>query len=90
MKTNQSGFGHIVLLVVVLMVAVVAFAGYRVWSNQQAADTTTKTSAAATLPSSIETKADLTSTSKYLDNLGSQLDADLDGSSLDADINSML
>jgi predicted negative regulator of RcsB-dependent stress response len=75
--------------VVVLVVAVVGFAGYRVWSNQNTADTT-ETSATTTVPSTIQTKADLDSTGKYLDGLGAQLNADLDDSSLNADINSML
>lgn len=90
MKTNQSGFGHIALLVVVLVVAVVGFAGYRVWSNQKTADTGAETNTAVTLPNTIETKADLTSTGQFLDDLGAQLNADLDVSSLDADIDSML
>ena len=81
MRSNQKGFGHVLLLVLLVAVAVVGFAAYRVWSSQD------KTSTANT---STSAKSDtLTSSNKELDQLGSQLDSDLDDSQLNADLDSM-
>jgi uncharacterized protein HemX len=83
MRTNQTGFGHVLLLVLLVAVAVVGFAAYRVWNNQEA--TTTKT------PTTAQTQSadTLTSASQELDQLGNSLDSSLDASSLDADLDSM-
>jgi uncharacterized protein HemX len=80
MRTNQTGFGHVLLLVLLVAVAVVGFAAYRVWNNQEAAT-----------PATTQTKSTdtLTSASQELDQLGNSLDSSLDASSLDADLDSM-
>lgn len=88
-KLNQTGFGHVILLVALVALAVVGFAGYRVWTSQNTA-TAPDSSQAATLPATIETKADLAQTGKMLDETSAQLDTNLDDGGLDADINSML
>jgi predicted negative regulator of RcsB-dependent stress response len=88
-RFNQQGSLHLGILLAVLVVAAVAFAGYRVWSNGQ--DDTTQTATASTaVPSEIKTKADLAQTGKALDQTSSELDSSMNDASLDSDINSML
>lgn len=86
---NQKGSLHLGLILAVVVVAGVVFAGYRVWTNQHPAssDTVAQTT---TVPAAIHTKADLVATGKALDAGSSQLNSSLDDSSLDSDINSML
>jgi uncharacterized protein HemX len=88
-RLNQSGSHILALALVVLALGVVGFAGYKV---QQAHSKTTPatTAAAHTVPATITTTADLEQTSQALDSDSSQLNASLDDSGLDADLNSML
>ena len=87
-RLNQSGIAHIGLVLVVLVVAAVAFAGYRVWQNKDVAEPIAASSVG--LPATIKTKADLTQTGKFLDQTGDELDSSLSTTSLDKDINSLL
>lgn len=88
---NQAGFGHVVLLVFIVLVAVVGFAAWRVMDARKPAATDAATTTAATaLPDKIQNADDLAKVSKSLDQGASQLDQNLDGSQLDADINAML
>ncbi|HET8709704.1 MAG TPA: hypothetical protein VFL85_05525 [Candidatus Saccharimonadales bacterium] len=88
---NQAGFGHVMLLVGIVVVAAVAFAAWRVMDARQPAATDTATTTTATaLPDKIESVDDLAKVSKSLDQGAAQLDHSLDGSQLDADINAML
>jgi uncharacterized protein (UPF0333 family) len=86
-RLNQSGSLHLGLLLAVVVVAAVFAVGFRVMNNSKSSDDTTT---AASYPSSIQSKADLTQTSRALDQTGSQIDSNLNDSSLDSDINSML
>jgi predicted negative regulator of RcsB-dependent stress response len=88
--TNQSGIAHLGLVLSVLVIAAVSFAGYRVWQTRDTVAPVTATVSGSTIPSAIKTKADLTQTSKALDETNSQLDASLNDSALDSDINSLL
>jgi hypothetical protein len=88
-KLSQSGFGHIALVLLVLVVAVVGFAGYTVWKAGQKPSSSDSTQQ-ATVPATIKTKADLTQTSKFLDTTATELDSNLDPSSLDGSINQLL
>jgi predicted negative regulator of RcsB-dependent stress response len=91
MKTNtQSGFAHLGLLLVVLVLAAVAFAGYRVWQTKEDVAPVTATVVSDTVPSAIKSKADLIQTSKVLDQADDELDASLNGAALDSDIDSLL
>lgn len=90
LSLNQKGSLHIGLLLGLVVLAVVAFAGYRVMNDDQAAETSTTTSSSNEVPDNIETQEDLTQTSKALDQTDSQLDSSLDDSALDSDINAML
>jgi Tfp pilus assembly protein PilV len=79
MHTNQRGFAHLLLLVLLIAVAVVGFAAYRV-------RTANNTPAAPTASSNSNT---LTSSSTELDQADSQLDASLDDTALNSDLDSM-
>ena len=92
-RTNQSGFELASLAAVVLLVAVIGFAGYKVWQrDSNSADTATKTStqASTAVPATIDSQADLSSTAKSLDDASPQVNSDVNGDSLDADINDLL
>jgi predicted negative regulator of RcsB-dependent stress response len=89
-RFNQQGSLHLGVLLAVVVVAVVAFAGYRVWSSGQDKTTQTASTQSTGVPAEIKTKADLTQTSKALDQTGTELDATMNDATLDGDINSML
>lgn len=89
----QAGFGHIVLLMLVLVVAVIGFAGYKVASTgtaKTASAPSTSATAVSTIPASIDTAADLAQTGKALDSSATQAESSLDDSGLDADIDAVL
>jgi hypothetical protein len=86
---NQSGFGHLVLvLCLALVVGVVGFAGYRVMNNtdNEVSSTTAKT-AETEAPATIESNDDLVQAQKAVDT--SDIDSDLDTSALDQDIDAL-
>ena len=90
LRNNQAGFEAVGVIVAVLFVAVVGFAGLKVASMNKSTDAVQSSSASSEVPATIKTKADLAKTSKNLDASGSQLNSNLDDGSLDADLNTML
>jgi flagellar basal body-associated protein FliL len=87
---SQAGSSHIVALVGVLVIAVVAFAGYRVLHSSTPVDTaSSKTSTAETaqVPSAIKSKSDVTEASKALDS--TQIDDSVNPNSLNDDLNAL-
>lgn len=100
MKRNaQAGFAHItVVLVLLLVVGVVAFAGYRVWESQSGGDVdtaTTQTTANGTdtvpaaTQATIDDQADLKASDEALTQTASDLNSSLDTSTLDSDISTL-
>jgi uncharacterized protein HemX len=88
---NQAGFEAVAAVAVVLIAAVIGFAGYTVMNMNKSADTEqSAASSQPAVPDKIETKADLTQTGKALDTTSSQLDSSLNDGSLDSDLNAML
>lgn len=87
-RLNQSGSHVLAVLVVVAALAVVGLVGYRVQQSNKQNDVTASTT--SKVPTAISTKADLSTTSKALDQSSAQLDSGLNDTSLDADLNSML
>jgi hypothetical protein len=86
---SQTGFAHLALVLLLLVMVVMAFAGYRVVKNHQ--DTTAANLTSTSISSSprvIETKADL---DKATNELNSQsVDSDLNPDSLNSDISNLL
>ena len=86
MKTQQ-GFSHVIILVAVVMVAIIGFAGWRVYdaskseNNNTASNTIQKTEVQ---DASIETVADVTAAEQELNAIN--IDTELDTTALDADI----
>jgi predicted negative regulator of RcsB-dependent stress response len=86
---NQSGIGHLVLILSLVVVAAVAFAGYRVVKNSDNGNSSDQASTAYTaVPDKISNKADLQKASQALDNTA--IDSSVNPSSLDNDLNSLL
>jgi hypothetical protein len=88
MKRTQKGFAHLALLMLVVA-AIVAFAGYKVVKNHQQTATANQTGPAMTktVSDTIKTSADL---DKAAATLNSQnIDNDLNPSSLDNDVSSL-
>lgn len=91
MKTsNESGSHLIVVALGILFVGVLAFAGYRVYQMQMASNGASDTTASVTVPAKITNTASLTQTANALDASSSQLNSNLDDTSLDSDLNAML
>jgi hypothetical protein len=92
LRKSQTGIGHVVAVLLIVVIAGVAFAGYTVYkAGQKTDDNQTATTASSdALPTTIKTKADLTATSNYLDNTATELNSSLDPSSLDSDIDQLL
>jgi len=87
-KTSQRGFGHLGLLLLLVIAAVVVFAGYKVYKNQNTdksvSDTTSTVSQSA---QSIKSSADLNSAETELSN--QNIDGDLNPSNFDSDVSSL-
>jgi hypothetical protein len=84
---SQQGSGHIVAIVGVLVIAVVAFAGYRVLNtsktdNSDAAQPISASQKEVEAPATVQSKADVNKANTALDSTA------IDGS-LNSDINSL-
>jgi hypothetical protein len=90
-RINQAGFEAVTVIVVVLFIAIIGFAGYKVMNlNDPAEPTSSQDSGTTAEPDTIQSQSDLNGTSKSLHASEAQLDRDLQDSSLDSDINTML
>lgn len=91
-RTHESGSHVIVLAVAVLVVGVLAFAGYRVYQMQQAANNTpsASTTADATPPAQITNTTTLKQAGNALDAAAVELNSNLDDSALNTSMSSML
>jgi len=90
MKQTQKGFAHLALVLLLVVVAIVAFVGYKVVKNHQQAASANQTSTAITnsATQAINNNADL---DKAAATLNSQnIDGDLNPDSLNNDVNSLL
>lgn len=91
-RLNQSGSHIVAGAVAVLVLGVVAFAGYTVSQRggNKTVQTATPAAAKPAAASTISSNADLSKAASQLDNSSSQVDSNLNDSSLDADLNDML
>ena len=88
LKSNQSGFSVIEACVVLLVVGLIGFAGFTVYSNQQDKDTTLPTAAdnfeKGTSDQQFNSTADLTAAEKTLDT--TKVDNTSDSAQLDSQL----
>jgi len=91
-RLNQTGSHLIGIALLVVVLGLVAFAGYTVSHRNSKTTKATATAGAKTTvaPASIKNSADLQQTASALDSAASQLNASLDDSGMNADLNSML
>ena len=86
---NQKGFEAVGVLLVVVVVAIIGFAGYKVLTLSKTVDPPA-TSAAVTEPDTIKSNQDLADTSKALDTASSELEGNLNDEALNSDLNALL
>lgn len=85
-RLNQSGSHIIAVAVGILVLGVVAFAGYTVMQRQDKTSTTTSTTTSSTAGEDVNLDDEATT----LDDSSSQVDNGLNDSELDSDLNDML
>lgn len=88
-RLNQTGSHLVAGLLLVLVVGVIGFAGFKVWQGRDKT-TSGSTTASTKAPAQIKTSADLSQANKALDTSSSQLNSSLNDSSFNADLSSML
>lgn len=86
-RLNQSGSHILGLALLIVVLGVIGFAGYTVMnkSNDKSATTTASTQSEA-----IQNTADLTKASNELDSSSTQVNSNLDDSTLNSDLNDLL
>lgn len=89
-RLTQAGSHIVAVAVGVLVLGVVAFAGYTVMQRNDATTPTTTSPDKTSSSDGINSTADLTTASNTLDSSSSQLDSSLNDASLDADLNDLL
>jgi hypothetical protein len=89
MKKTTQGFAHLGLLLLVLVVAVVAFAGYKVAKSHSdnTSNSATKPATAQVIPA-IKNTADLNAVETTLNN--QNIDSNLNPDSLNQDVDALL
>ena len=90
-RLDQTGSHIVAVALLVAVLGVVGFAGYKVMSaNKSNTDTTTATTKSSTVPSNIRNTADLTQAASVLDSSASQVNNGLDDNGLNSSLNDML
>jgi hypothetical protein len=87
-RLNQSGSHILGIALFVLVLGVVAFAGYTVMDTNK--HKTQPTTTATTQSDAIQNTADLAAASDQLDSSSAQVNSNLDDSSLNNDLNDLL
>jgi hypothetical protein len=86
-RLNQRGSHILAIAIGIVVVGVIAFAGYKVMNNDPAAD---KKDQAATAPTSIENKDDLQQASDSLNDTNATVNSDLNTDSLNDNLDDLL
>jgi hypothetical protein len=90
-KFSQAGFSHHLIIGLIVFLAIVGFAGYKVVTMNRTATPTSSTAADSKVASdTLKTQADLTATGKELDADSDDINSSLNDTQLDADLNAML
>lgn len=87
-KKSETGAAHLALIIVVILVVVIGFVGYRVVKNNNKSLSNTPVAVNNNAPTQIKTQADVKQAAKALD--ATSIDSSLDPSQLDKDLNSLL
>jgi hypothetical protein len=90
LSKNQAGSSHLIAILGVLIIAVVAFAGYRVLNSSNpdaSSDNGTVVSTQSKVPNTINNKTDLNKASNALDQ--TSIDGDVNPNSLNNDLNAL-
>jgi Tfp pilus assembly protein PilE len=94
LKNSQQGFEMVGLLFVVVILAVIGFTSFKVWNNSQnktvANNASTAAAKTSVVPATINSKGDLTQVSNALDTSSAQVNSQVNGDSLNGDINNLL
>ena len=91
MKTSNESGSHVIALALGLVfVAVVGFAGYRVYQMQLATNGATDTKTTATVPAKITNTASLNQAASVLDQSSAQVNSNLDDNALNDDLSNLL
>jgi hypothetical protein len=92
MKKSSEAGSHIVGLALgIVVIAIIGFAGYRVWTMQQSAAGAPQTAAtAATVPAKITNKTTLDQAEAVLDQSSARVSSSLDNASLNTYLKAML
>lgn len=89
-RLNQSGSHVLGIALLVLVLGVIVFAGYKVQQAHDKTNASQTTASTASVPATISNTAGLQQAGQVLDNSSAQLNSSLDDSSMNADLNSML
>ena len=87
-RWNQSGLGNIAILLLVLVVAVVAFAGYKVADSTKVKPAVSTATTQASAPKAITSTADVEQAEASLDSANA--DSSINPDQLDQDLNELL
>lgn len=88
LSQNQRGSSHIVALLVVVVVAGIAFAGYRVMNRDSIVASSVPAVSTSKVPATLKSKSDVEKANASLDSTA--IDSSVDPGQLDGDINSLL
>ena len=83
--SSERGVGHVAIVLLLLVVGVVGFAGYTVMNSQKDNDKT-----ASSVQAKVDSVPELKEADTTLTQASSGLDSSLETSALDADIDAML
>ena len=86
LKHNQKGFGHLLVLCAIVVIAAIAFVAYRV--NNSENDNAIQKASQSAAPETIQSTEDLTATESAVDQ--APVDSDLNPDDLNEDVDSLL
>jgi ABC-type spermidine/putrescine transport system permease subunit II len=93
-RLNQTGSHLVVGLLAIVVVAAVSFAGYRVMVKNTGLQTSNTSSTikhtTAAVPATITNRAGLTQAAQSLDSASADINSNVNGDSLNTDLNSLL
>jgi len=89
-QSSQAGSHVLAFAIAILAVAVIGFAGYRVWQMQTAAPSSTSTVSGLSVPAKITNKATLDQAASALDKSSTTLNSNLNDTTLNTYLKALL